>query len=206
MFSWKSNKTQSLCWPPVTLNNNQSASKHGRRTFLYSAMGELVCSGQLWVRAALRQLRSYASVNSKHQHPPRADPWGNFLKWSKTLPRGKIFLQKHGPRDKKIPTPGEYCERSSQLFLLVGVSRGKFVSGAKVLAAVPSMSQPKEFTRTDLKLAVLGRSFQQTLKYRDLSRNGESHLFLVQLIIQFICCHCLVLIHVIVVQERDRGG
>ena len=53
--------------------------------------------------------------------PPRADPRGNFLKWSKTLPRGKIFLQKHDPRDKKIPTPGEYCERSSQLFLLVGV-------------------------------------------------------------------------------------
>ena len=49
---------------------------------------------------------TYASVNSKHQHPPRADPQRNFLKWSKTLPRGKIFLQKHGPRDKKIPTPG----------------------------------------------------------------------------------------------------
>ena len=25
----------------------QSASKHGRRTFVYSAIGELVCSGQL---------------------------------------------------------------------------------------------------------------------------------------------------------------
>ena len=62
-----------------------------------------------------------ASVNSKHQHPPRADPRGNLFKWSKTLPRGKIFLQKHGPRDKKTPTPGEYCERSSQVFLLVGV-------------------------------------------------------------------------------------
>ena len=37
----------------------QSALKHGRRTFLYSAMGELVCSGQLWARAALKQLRSY---------------------------------------------------------------------------------------------------------------------------------------------------
>ena len=58
------------------------------------------------------------------------------------------------------------------------------------------MSQPKEFTRIDLKLAGPGRSFQQTLKHRDLSWNGESHLFLAQLIIQFICCHCLVLIHV----------
>ena len=31
---------------------NRSASKHGRRTFLYSAIRELVCSGQLWVRAS----------------------------------------------------------------------------------------------------------------------------------------------------------
>ena len=45
---------------------------------------------------------------SQFQAPtsPRADPQGNFLKWSKTLPQGKIFLQKQGPRDKKIPTPG----------------------------------------------------------------------------------------------------
>ena len=38
---------------------NQSALKHGRRTFLYSAMGELVCSRQLWARTALKQLHSY---------------------------------------------------------------------------------------------------------------------------------------------------
>ena len=31
----------------------QSASKHGRRTFLYNAIRELVCNGQLWARAAL---------------------------------------------------------------------------------------------------------------------------------------------------------
>ena len=37
----------------------QSALKHGRRTFLYSAIGEQVCSGQLWERAALKQLGSY---------------------------------------------------------------------------------------------------------------------------------------------------
>ena len=37
----------------------QSASKHGRCTFLYSAMRELVCKRQLWARAALRQLCSY---------------------------------------------------------------------------------------------------------------------------------------------------
>ena len=46
---------------PSTLNYslNQNALKHGRRTFVCSAMGELVCRGQLWARAALRQLRSY---------------------------------------------------------------------------------------------------------------------------------------------------
>ena len=37
----------------------QSASKHGQCTFLCSAMGELVCNGQLWGRAALGQLCSY---------------------------------------------------------------------------------------------------------------------------------------------------
>ena len=48
-------------------------------------------------------------------------------------------------------------------------ARGKFVSGAKVLAAVPSISQPKEeFTRIDLKLAETGRSCQQTMKSRVL--------------------------------------
>ena len=46
---------------------NHSALKHKRRTFLYSTMGELVCSGQLWARTALRQLlRSY---NSDSEQP-----------------------------------------------------------------------------------------------------------------------------------------
>ena len=31
--------------------SEQSALKHGRRTFLSSAMGELVCSRQLWARS-----------------------------------------------------------------------------------------------------------------------------------------------------------
>ena len=42
-----------------SLKLNQSASKHGQRTFLYSAMRELVCNGELLARAALKQLRSY---------------------------------------------------------------------------------------------------------------------------------------------------
>ena len=50
-----------------------------------------------------------------------------------------------------------------------GGASGKFVSGAKVLAAVPSISQPREeFTKIDLKLAEQGRSCQQTMKYRVL--------------------------------------
>ena len=46
--------------------SNQSALKHGRRTFLYSEMGELVCSGQLWARAALKQLHSYKVEQREH--------------------------------------------------------------------------------------------------------------------------------------------
>ena len=67
------------------------------------------------------QLSTNASIKSKREHPPRANPRGIFLRWSKALPRGKIFLQKHGPRGKKAPTPGEYFRRSCQLFLLIGV-------------------------------------------------------------------------------------
>ena len=52
-------------WPSTALQTllisdlRQNASKHGRHTFIYSAMRELECNGQLWARAALRQLRSY---------------------------------------------------------------------------------------------------------------------------------------------------
>ena len=42
----------------------QSASKHGGQTFLYSATGELVCNGKLWSDVVMRQLRSY---NVGHQ-------------------------------------------------------------------------------------------------------------------------------------------
>ena len=38
-----------------SLTNYPHAAAH----FLYSAMGELVCNGQLWATAALGQLRSY---------------------------------------------------------------------------------------------------------------------------------------------------
>ena len=45
---------------------DQSALKHGRRTFLKSAMGELVRSGKLWASATLRQLRSYKVGQREH--------------------------------------------------------------------------------------------------------------------------------------------
>ena len=38
---------------------HQSASKHGRHTFIYSEMRELVWNEQLWATAAVRQLRSH---------------------------------------------------------------------------------------------------------------------------------------------------
>ena len=104
----------------------KSIKPHRNKTNLFAGFlqGQENIEGEYYkniIQTLLTSLKHFASVNSKHQHPPWADSRGNFLKWSKTLPRGKIFLQKHGPRDKKISTPGEYCERSSQLFLLVGV-------------------------------------------------------------------------------------
>ena len=40
---------------------DQSALKYGRRTFLFSAMRELVCNGQLWARAVLKAT-SYSTI------------------------------------------------------------------------------------------------------------------------------------------------
>ena len=73
-----------------------------------------------------RQRMNLHKSDVMHQSIPSANippgkPPGKFLRWSKALPRGKIFLQKHGPRSKETPTPGEYFRRSGQLFLLIGV-------------------------------------------------------------------------------------
>ena len=43
----------------ANIGGYQSSSKHGRCTFLYSAMRELVCNEQLWARSALRQHRRF---------------------------------------------------------------------------------------------------------------------------------------------------
>ena len=44
---------------------NQSASKHGLRTSLYSEMRELVCNGQLWANAIMRHLVVIKSDNER---------------------------------------------------------------------------------------------------------------------------------------------
>ena len=62
-----------------------------------------------------------ASVNSKRQHPPR----GNFFEVVKSPARSKIFLQKHGSRAEKAPTPGNISE-DSQPFLFIGVEISEF--------------------------------------------------------------------------------
>ena len=52
---------------------------------------------------------NYASVNSKHQHPPGQTP-GEFFKVVKSLPPGRKFLRNYGPGAKKIdknPAPGD---------------------------------------------------------------------------------------------------
>ena len=66
----------------------------------------------------------YASVNSKCQHPPqisRQIPEEFVGGGQKPCPRAKFFWKSTANGDKKTPTPREYFERSSQLFLLIGV-------------------------------------------------------------------------------------
>ena len=58
-----------------------------------------------------------------HQSIPSANipPANHCFQVVKSPAPRQNFLQKHGPRDKKTPTPGEYFERSSQVFLLIGI-------------------------------------------------------------------------------------
>ena len=51
---------------------------------------------------------------------------GKFLEVIKSPALGQNFLRKHSHQDKKTPTPGEYFERSSELFLLIGIEILKF--------------------------------------------------------------------------------
>ena len=47
---------------------DHSASKHGRRTFLCSAMRELVCNGQLWARVTRSDSESIFQQQFREYH------------------------------------------------------------------------------------------------------------------------------------------
>ena len=72
-WRWRHQNFLSIC-----KDFNQSTSKHGLRTFLYDTMRELVCNGQLWARAAVRQLRSH---NVRQQEYLAATVWRKPRKW-----------------------------------------------------------------------------------------------------------------------------
>ena len=114
----------------------------------------------------------HQSIPSANIPPPQANPWGNFLRWSKALPRGKIFLQKHGPRGKETPTPGEYFRRSGQLFLLIGVEILGFCRNqtSKRIGRLSNYSLviPSSFSSsTILKILKLFPSFETDLVTRE---------------------------------------
>ena len=117
----------------------------------------------------------HQSIPSTNIPPPRADPRGNFLKWPKTLPQGKIFLQKHSPRDMKIPTPREYCERSSQLFLLVSVEILEFSRNQTLKRTGKLFKSSFSFSlSTILKVLKFPPSFQTEFVTREQQRDGTS--------------------------------
>ena len=66
------------------------------------------------------RLQYSASVNSKRQHPPGKPP-GNFCEVVNSPAPGQNFSAKARPPGQEKTYPGEYFERSSQLFLLIGV-------------------------------------------------------------------------------------
>ena len=114
----------------------------------------------------------HQSIPSDNIPPSRADPRGIFLRWSKALPRGKIFLQKHDPRGKKTPTPGEYFRRSSQLFLLICVEILGFCSN-QTLKRIGRLSNyslviPSSFSlSTILKILKFSPSFETDFVTRE---------------------------------------
>ena len=65
----------------------------------------------------------YASVNSKHQHPP---PPGTFFEVFKSPAPGRKFFAKVRPLGQILPTPGEYLRKSSKPCLLMGVEISEF--------------------------------------------------------------------------------
>ena len=83
------------------------------------------CTRQLHLGVALC-IGTYASINSKREHPFPGKPPGNFFEVVKSPAPGQNFSAKARPQGKKAPTPGEYFRRSSQPFLLIGVEILRF--------------------------------------------------------------------------------
>ena len=92
-----------------------------RQLFIFQACANTspnIPPANMTIMFVLRALRI-----SQFQAPtsPPGRPPGKFFKVVKNPPPGQNFSAKARPPGQEIPTPGEYCERSSQLFLLVGV-------------------------------------------------------------------------------------
>ena len=120
---------------------------------------------------------------------------------------------------KIAPSSGRQCPSFDNYLMpfsfykpfICAAARGKFVSGAKVLAAVPSISQPRKVYEDALETGGPGRSCQQTMKRRVLEEwfsgmvNGNlSHFCAIDnLVYMSLLFSPLRLIHVIVVQERE---
>ena len=111
-----------------------------------------------------------------HQSIPSANipPGGNFLKWSKTLPQGKIFFAKAWPPGQKTPTPGEYCERSSQLFLSIGVKILEMLQNLKKNWKAVQVISFSFSLSTILKVLKFSASFQTEFVTREQQRDGTS--------------------------------
>ena len=72
------------------------------------------------------------------------------------LVTGKLSQDRSCP---KLPIAYQFSHHA--IYESAPAAPGKFVSGAKVLAAVPSMSQPKDFTSLHLTLADRERVFNK---------------------------------------------
>ena len=94
------------------------------------------------------------------------------------------------------------------------MERGKFVRGAKVLAAVPSILQPRRVYEDRLETGGAGKEFSTTMKYRVLKEwfsgmvnRNLSHFCTVDNLVYMLSLFSLLrLIHVIVAHERWSQG
>ena len=86
-------------------------------------------------------------------------------------------------------------------------ARGKFVSGAKVLAVVPSISQPIRVYEDRLETGGAGKELSTNNEIQSFGRvvfwNDESHFCTIDNLVYMLSLFSLLrLIHVIVLDER----